>query len=59
LQTYEDGADNKDCDFNVLELKLSLDKNIKGISEALSSLIADDRVKSHGCCGGRLWQCKW
>jgi hypothetical protein len=58
LQTYEDGADNKDCDFNVLELKLSLDKNIKGISEAFSSLIADDRVKSHSCCG-KLWQCKW
>ena len=56
LQTYDDGANDVDCDFNALELELNLDKNIKGIVEALSPLITNDRVYSNGCCGGmRKW----
>jgi hypothetical protein len=56
LQTYDDGANDVDCDFNALELELNLDKNIKGTVEALSPLITNDRVYSNGCCGGmRKW----
>jgi hypothetical protein len=52
LQTYDDGANDVDCDFNALELELNLDKNIKGTVEALSPLITNNRVYSSGCCGG-------
>lgn len=44
LRTYDDGAGDVDRDFDALELELSLDENIKGISEASSSSIADERA---------------
>lgn len=44
LRTYDDGAGDVDRDFDALELELSLDDNIKGISEASSSSIADERA---------------
>jgi tetratricopeptide (TPR) repeat protein len=44
LRTYDDGAGDVDRDFDALDLELSLDENIKGISEASSSSIADERA---------------
>lgn len=44
LRTYDDGAGDVDRDFDALELELNLDENTKGISEASSSSIADERL---------------
>ncbi|XP_062163520.1 uncharacterized TPR repeat-containing protein At1g05150-like [Alnus glutinosa] len=44
LRTYDDGAGDVDRDFDALELELGLDENIKGISEASSSSIVDERA---------------
>ncbi|KAF5462088.1 uncharacterized TPR repeat-containing protein At1g05150-like [Juglans microcarpa x Juglans regia] len=44
LRTYDDGAGDVDRDFDALELELNLEENIKGISGASSSSIADERA---------------
>ncbi|KAG2698460.1 hypothetical protein I3760_07G152100 [Carya illinoinensis] len=44
LRTYDDGAGDVDRDFDSLELELNLEDNIKGISEASSSSIAEERA---------------